>query len=83
VLENIDLPPSLKIETLPRNLRMIMPDTSITFMRYIEVKDNELHVKYDINFLRPVFTADEYEYVKEFYKKMASIMNEQIVLRKP
>jgi len=83
VLENIDLPPSLKIETLPKNLRMIMPDTSITFMRYMEVKDNELRVKYDINFLRPVFTADEYEYVKEFYKKMASIMNEQIVLRKP
>jgi hypothetical protein len=83
VLENIALPASLKIETLPKNLRMIMPDTSITFMRYMEVKDNELRVKYEINFTRPVFTADEYEYVKEFYKKMASIMNEQIVLRKP
>lgn len=82
VLEYIQLPPSLKIETLPRNIRMIMPDTSITFMRYLEVKDNILQVKYNINFSRPVFTADEYEYVKEFYKKMAGIMNEQIVLRK-
>jgi hypothetical protein len=82
VLEYIDLPASLKIETLPKNLRMIMPDTSITFMRYMEVKDNVLRVKYEINFTRPVFTADEYEYVKEFYKKMASIMNEQIVFKK-
>lgn len=83
VLEDIELPASLKIETLPKNLRMIMPDTSITFMRYMEVKDNLLQVKYEINFTRSVFTADEYEYVKEFYKKMAGIMNEQIVLRKP
>ncbi len=83
VLEDIELPASLKIETLPKNLRMIMPDTSISFMRYMEVKDNVLRVKYEINFTRPVFTADEYEYIKEFYKKMAGIMNEQIVLRKP
>ncbi|MBO9201822.1 MULTISPECIES: DUF3857 domain-containing protein [Niastella] len=83
VIEYIELPASLKIETLPKNIRMIMPDTSITFMRIMEAKDNMLQVKYEINFMRPVFTADEYEYVKEFYKKMASIMNEQIVLRKP
>jgi hypothetical protein len=83
VMEFIELPPSLKIETLPRNLRMIMPDTSITFSRLMEVKDNVLRVKYEISTRRPVFTADEYEYVKDFYKRMASIMNEQIVLRKP
>ena len=82
VLEHIELPPSLKIETLPKNLRMIMPDTSIVFSRFIEVKDNELRVRYDINTNRPVFTADEYEYVKDFYKRMADIMNEQIVLKK-
>ena len=83
VLEYIDLPALLKIETLPKNLRMIMPDTSITFVRYMDVKDNVLRVKYEINFARPVFTADEYDYLKEFYKKMTGIMNEQIVLRKP
>jgi hypothetical protein len=83
VLEYIELPTTLKIETLPRNVRMIMPDTSISFMRYMEVKDNVLQVKYEINTTRSVFTADDYEYVKAFYKKMADIMNEQIVLRKP
>ncbi len=83
VMEFIELPPTLKIETLPKNLRMIMPDTSITFSRLMEVKDNVLQVKYEISTTRPVFTPDEYEYVKAFYKKMAGIMNEQIVLRKP
>jgi len=61
---------------------MIMPDTSITLTRMLEVKDNLLQVKYTIATTRSVFTADEYDYVKDFYKKMAGIMNEQVVLKK-
>lgn len=83
LVENIELPASLKIESLPKNVRMIMPDTSITLTRLIDVENNILRVKYSISTTRSVFTADEYDYVKDFYKKMAEIMNEQIVLRKP
>jgi hypothetical protein len=60
---------------------MIMPDTSITFSRLMTLKENVLQVKYEINTTRSVFSADEYEYVKDFYKRMAGIMNEQIVLK--
>ncbi len=82
IIENIELPASLKVENLPRNVRMIMPDTSINLSRILQVKENILQVKYTITTTRSVFTADEYEYVKDFYKKMAGIMNEQVVLRK-
>jgi hypothetical protein len=81
IIENIQLPASLKIESLPKNVRLIMPDTSIALSRYLEVKNNLLQVKYTISTTRSVFTADEYEYVRNFYKKMAEIMNEQIVLK--
>jgi len=83
VTETIELPASLKIESLPKNIRMIMPDTSITLTRLLEVRENLIMVRYSILTTRSVFTADEYEYVKGFYKKMAEIMNEQVVLRKP
>jgi hypothetical protein len=82
VIENISLPASMKIENLPKNVRLIMPDTSITLTRYVQVKENILHVQYAITTTRSVFTADEYEYVRNFYKKMAEIMNEQVVLKK-
>lgn len=82
VVESIILPPSMKLETMPKNIRLIMPDTSIALSRYVQVKDNILNVKYAITTARSVFTADEYDYVKSFYKKMAEIMNEQIVLKK-
>ena len=76
------MPSSLKLETVPKNIRLIMPDTSIALSRYVQVKDNILSVKFAITTARSVFTADEYDYVKSFYKKMAEIMNEQIVLKK-
>jgi hypothetical protein len=82
VVENIELPASMKIENQPKNIRLIMPDTSIALTRIVQVQDNKLFVKYHIVTSRSVFTADEYEYVRSFYKKMAEIMNEQIVLKK-
>lgn len=82
IIEDIELPPSLKIESLPKNVRMIMPDTSITLSRMMEFKNNTLYVRFTIATTRSVFTADEYPYVKDFYKQMANIMNEQIVLKK-
>jgi hypothetical protein len=82
VTEAITLPPSMKLENMPKNIRLIMPDTSIALSRYVQVENNILSVKYSIKTARSVFTADEYEYVRSFYKKMAEIMNEQIVLKK-
>jgi hypothetical protein len=82
LMETIELPAGLKIENLPRNVRMIMPDTSISLQRMLEVREKMLVVKYSINTTRSVFTADDYELVKDFYKKMAEIMNEQVVLKK-
>ena len=82
IIEDIELAPSLKIESLPKNVRMIMPDSSITLTRMMEFKNNNLYVRFTITTARSVFTAEEYPYVKDFYKKMADYMNEQIVLKK-
>lgn len=82
VVEEIELPSTLKVESVPKNVRMIMPDTSISLSRMIAIKDNTLSVRFLITTQRSVFTADEYDYVRNFYKKMAEIMNEQIVLKK-
>jgi hypothetical protein len=71
-------------ETLPRDIKLIMPDTSISITRVITFNknDNFLQARYTIQTNRSVFTADEYPYLKEFYKKMTDILNEQVVLKK-
>lgn len=79
---NIAIPDNMEPEALPKNLRLIMPDTSVTFSREMARSEQLLSIRYKINLTHSIFTADEYPYLKEFYKKMIGILNEQIVLRK-
>ncbi|MFT3823484.1 MAG: DUF3857 domain-containing protein [Chitinophagaceae bacterium] len=80
--ESISIPADMEPETLPKNIRLIMPDTSIVLHREMAYGDNTISIRYKIDITHSVFTADEYPYLKEFYKKMVAILNEQIVLRK-
>lgn len=78
------LPDDWDPETLPRDIKMIMPDTSISVTRVFSFNKSTrvLQARFTVLFNRPVFVADEYQYLKEFYKKMTDILNEQVVLRK-
>lgn len=82
--ETISLPEDWQPETLPRDVKLIMPDTSITMTRVlVHDKDTKLlHARYTIQTSRSVFTAEEYQYLKEFYKKMTEMLNEPVILRK-
>jgi hypothetical protein len=82
--ESIKIPDEWQPETLPRDIKLIMPDTSISILRMVSYNKEEkvLQARYTIQTNRSVFTPDEYEYLKEFYKKMTDILNEQVVLRK-
>lgn len=80
----INIPDEWQPETLPRDIKLIMPDTSISIIRVVQFNKNDklLMARYTIQCNRSVFTAEEYQYLKEFYKKMTDILNEQVVLRK-
>lgn len=80
--EIIQLPPSLQPDNLPKDIKLMMPDKSITVTRLMQYADDKISTRYDIQMARSVYTADEYHSIKEFFKKMVDIMNEQIVLRK-
>jgi len=76
------IPDNFEFEELPKNMRMIMPDTSISISRMFQKNDNVLNFRIIIDFKRPVYSADEYEDIKEFYKKLFAVLNEKIVLKK-
>lgn len=81
--QQVVIPADWQPETLPRDIKLIMPDTSISITRVLNYNKEEkkLVARYTIQTNRSVFTADEYPYVKEFYKKMTDILNEQVVLK--
>ena len=76
------IPDNFEFEDLPRNMRMIMPDTSISLTRLLQKDANILNFKIVLDFKRPTYAAEEYPDVKEFYKKLFAALNERIVMKK-
>lgn len=79
----LTIPASMKPETLPKNINLVMPDKSISVSRIVEydASKNTITSRVKYNVLRPVFTAEEYFSVKEFFKKMVDLLNEPLVLK--
>jgi hypothetical protein len=76
------IPAGYQFEELPKNTRMIMPDTSIVFSRLMQATDNKVQFRITVEYNRPIFTIDEYPEFREFYRKMYAMLNEQIVIKK-
>ncbi len=79
---NFEIPANCKFDELPKNIKMIMPDTSIIFSRISSVTDNLLSTRMTLQFNQPFYSYADYDYFKEFYKKMFEMMNEQFVFQK-
>jgi Domain of Unknown Function with PDB structure (DUF3857)/Transglutaminase-like superfamily len=73
---------SLVPEELPKNIKMIMPDSSIIIQRICQVTGNMLSFRIMLQINRPLYFPDEYLDFKEFYAAMLETINEPIVLKK-
>jgi len=82
VLGNFTIPEGYQFEQLPKNIKMIMPDTSISVVRRGDILDNRLMTKVQLDFARPVYPATQYGEFQEFYKQLFDLINEQYVIRK-
>lgn len=82
LIANVRIPDGYNFEELPKNIKMIMPDTSIAITRRIEAENNLVSVRINLEFKRPYYTTDEYDYFMAFYKRLLDILNEPIVYRK-
>jgi hypothetical protein len=76
------IPDGYSFETLPKNIRMIMPDTSISISRQLATRENTVSVRINLDFKRPFYSIDEYPDFKEFYKQLFALLSEQVVFRK-
>lgn len=82
IVANITIPEGFAFEALPKNMKMIMPDTSITITRRLAAENNQLSVKVSLEFKKPFFTVEEYPDFKEFYKQLFAVLSEQITIKK-
>ncbi len=76
------LPEGFEVNELPKNTKMIMPDTSIVLTRIVQNDNGIISFKFSLDLIAPGYSADSYPYVKEFFKKMYAIIDERIVIKK-
>src|SRR5690606_24820152 len=79
---SINIPDGYAFDALPKNVRMIMPDTSIAITRFIAADKKQLSARIILEFKKPFYSVQEYPEFKEFYKKLFDLLNEQIAIRK-
>lgn len=78
----INLPPNVKVDALPKNIKLVNPDKSITFLRQVFYENSQIVANVRLDIDKSVFTIEEYPAVKDFFKQMVNLLNEQIVLKK-
>lgn len=82
IISNVRVPEGYSFEELPKNMRMTLEDQSLVITRMVAVSGNMLNSKITLEFKKPFYTPEEYDDLKEFYKKMFTLLDEQIVLKK-
>lgn len=78
----LDFPTGYHLEKLPKSERIDLPEGSGSFSIIYSAEGNKIAVKSKISILKPVFNADEYTMLKEFYKNIIRKQAEQIVFKK-
>jgi hypothetical protein len=82
LLGKVDIPEGYEFDELPHNIRMIMPDSSITLKRLIQADSTSIQFRINLDFSRSFYSAADYPLLQEFYKKLFNTLNEQIVIKK-
>jgi len=82
VEEKIKLPEGVKVE-LPEDKVLVSNDNNIQAVRQVRFEGGELTVLNRFTQTTTLVTADAYKGMKEFYKEMTDMLNEQIVLKLP
>lgn len=73
---------NFEIDELPQSLLVRATDSSMLFKRQILQQDNVLVFRNSFEIQRPVFAKDEYEGIREFFRKMYGVVNNPIILKR-
>ena len=80
----INIPASVKIDVLPKSVRMVNPDKSISFTRSVlyDEKERKIVSRVTVEMKKSLYDTDEYASLHEFFKKMYEYLGEPIVIKK-
>lgn len=78
----IEFPEKYVLDKLPKSEAFALPNNDGAFSIYYVAEGNKIAVRSKITINKPVFSAEEYFNLKEFYKNIVRKQAEQIVFKK-
>jgi hypothetical protein len=78
----IEIPVGYAVETIPKGLNIAAVDGIGTFKYVIANKGNKVQISMTDEISKAIVSADYYQALKEFFKKILDKQNEKIILKK-
>lgn len=80
----LDIPEGYAPDELPKSLQLVNEDKTVVFIREVfnDANNRKILARFRIEFKKSLYSVDEYGALKEFYKRMFELLNEQIVFKK-
>jgi len=75
-------PAGYKVDALPKNISITMPDRGIIFKRIIGEQDGNIVVRYVVTYNKSIYFKENYADFHEFFKQLFQMLNEPIALKK-
>ncbi|WP_299535239.1 DUF3857 domain-containing protein [Ulvibacterium sp.] len=79
---NISIPEGYKVETLPEDIKLGLPNKAASFIYKVVAQDNTIQVLADLKMNTAIIPAVDYPDLKELYKKIVEKEAEKVVLSK-
>ncbi len=78
----IALPKGIHLEELPKNKEIYNHDSSIVFIYHNKIESGTIFINSSIEIKKPIFTKQEYAFIKATFEKIYSLLNNQILLQR-
>lgn len=79
---NLEIPSAIEIDHLPNNIIVRAPDSSFYYKRSYSFNGTALYLTHIFEVKKAIFPREDYAGIKEFFGRMYTLMNEEIVLKK-
>jgi hypothetical protein len=81
-LVRISLPDGWTVEQLPKPAMVALPDKAATFRFLLQELSGTIQVSSVLTINKSMFSPDEYEHLKEFFRLIVAKHAEQVVLKR-
>ena len=79
---SLEVPKTHIVKSLPKNVAFKLPNDGGRYIFNIEQINNKINMNSMIILNKPVYTSEEYPYLKEFYRQIIKTQNSLITLEK-